>query len=175
MRDQTKRTAFNPDMKIDARGAASSTSKGASAASLPGILLGLSALFLASVSPARAAGPTGPQDVITLLQRAGYADIRDIEYDDGLWEVEIRRPYGLWDEVSVDPVTGEIFDMRGSRKVLSMRDLLAKLEAQGYRGFTDIDRDAGVWEIEATDSRGYRVDLKVSGYDGRILHSKFDD
>ncbi len=145
------------------------------AARVAGLVLGLSVLWTASAAPAHLAGPIGPQDLITLLQRAGYADIGDIEYDDGLWEVEIRRPYGFWDEVSVEPATGEIFDLRGNRQVLSMRDLLVKLEAQGYRDFTDIDRDAGVWEIEATDPRGHRVDLKVSGYDGRVLHSKFDD
>lgn len=132
-------------------------------------------LFGACLTTARAAEPVGPQQVITLLQQAGYGEVRDLEYDDGLWEAEIRRPYGLWDEVSVDPATGEIFDLRGNRKVLSMRDLLAKLEGQGYRAFTDIDRDAGVWEVEATDPQGRRVDLKVSGYDGRILNSKFDD
>lgn len=132
-------------------------------------------LFGACLTTTQAAEPVGPQQVITLLQQAGYGEVRDLEYDDGLWEAEIRRPYGLWDEVSVDPATGEIFDLRGNRKVLSMRDLLAKLEGQGYRAFTDIDRDAGVWEVEATDPQGRRVDLKVSGYDGRILNSKFDD
>ncbi|HVL08412.1 MAG TPA: PepSY domain-containing protein [Burkholderiaceae bacterium] len=132
-------------------------------------------LFGACLATAQATDPVGPQQVITLLQQAGYGEVRDLEYDDGLWEAEIRRPYGLWDEVSVEPATGEIFDLRGNRKVLSMRDLLAKLEGQGYRAFTDIDRDAGVWEVEATDPQGRRVDLKVSGYDGRILNSKFDD
>lgn len=132
-------------------------------------------MFGACLTTTQAAEPIGPQQVITLLQQAGYGDVRDLEYDDGLWEAEIRRPYGLWDEVSVDPATGEIFDLRGKREVLSMRDLLAKLEGQGYRAFTDIDRDAGVWEVEATDPQGRRVDLKVSGYDGRILYSKFDD
>ncbi len=140
-----------------------------------GVVLGWSALWLVAASPVHAAGPVAPRDLITLLQRAGYSEIRDVEYDDGLWEVEVRRAYGLWDEISVDPDTGEIFDMRGNRPVLTMRELLARLERQGYRDITDIERDAGVWEVEASDARGHRLDLKVSGHDGRVLHSKFDD
>lgn len=125
--------------------------------------------------PSLAADPMGPKQVIFLLQQAGYREIRDIEFDDGLWEAEVRRPYGRWEEISIEPDTGEIHDLRGQREAMPMRKLLETLEGQGYRDFTDIDRDAGVWNIEATDTHGRRMELKVSGHDGRVLDSRFDD
>lgn len=140
-----------------------------------GAMRTLLGLFLLPLASAQGAGPEEPRQVMSLLRQAGYQEVRDIEFDDGLWEAEVRRSHGRWEEISVDPVTGEIFDLRGQRKVMPMRQLLDTLERQGYRDFTDIDRDAGVWNIEATDRQGRRVELKVSGHDGRVLHSRFDD
>lgn len=132
-------------------------------------------MLLIPLAPSMAAEPMGPQQVVSLLQQAGYREIRDIEFDDGLWEAEVRRPYGRWEEISIEPDTGEIHDLRGQREAMPMRKLLEALEGQGYRDFTDIDRDAGVWNIEATDAQGRRMELKVSGRDGRVLNSRFDD
>lgn len=140
-----------------------------------GVMRAMLGLFLLPLASAQGGGPEGPRQVMSLLRQAGYQNVRDIEFDDGLWEAEVRRSHGRWEEISVDPATGEIFDMRGQRKVMPMRPLLESLERQGYGDFTDIDRDAGVWNIEATDRQGRRMQLKVSGHDGRVLHSRFDD
>ncbi|WP_434211934.1 PepSY domain-containing protein [[Pseudomonas] boreopolis] len=131
-------------------------------------------LATSAASGAHSSELLGPTEVAAALDSAGYGQVRDIEFDSGLWEAEVRRSYGRWAEVSVHPKTGEIYDLHGKAEVLPMRDVLAALERQGYRGFRDIDRDAGVWDIDAEDRNGRRVELRVSGYDGRVLHSAPD-
>lgn len=131
--------------------------------------------FVATAAIAKAV--SGPADVEAKLQAAGYSDVKDIEFDSGLWEADVRRPDGRWADIAVDPSTGEIFDSRDGRTVIDVRTLTDTLAAAGYTEITDLDRDGALWEAEARDSSGQRVELRVSGIDGRVLHSdvEYDD
>ncbi len=121
---------------------------------------------------AHAVTPRSSADVAAELNRAGYAEVREIEYDDGLWEAEVRRADGRWGEVHVDPVSGEVFDAQAARAQLDAAALIAALEAQGYTAINDLDREGATWGAEAVGPDGQRVELRVSGYDGRVLHSE---
>ncbi len=46
------------------------------------------------------------------LARAGYADVRDLERDDGYWNAEVRGADGLQRELRVHPVSGAIVSDR---------------------------------------------------------------
>ena len=111
----------------------------------------------------------GPADIAATLQAAGYAEVREVEYDDGLWEAEVRRANGLWGEVAVDPANGEVFDAQSPRALIELPAVLAAIEQAGYRQVHDIDRDGALWDADAYDRDGQRVDLRISGYDGRIV------
>jgi len=113
-------------------------------------------------------------DVTATLQAAGYAEVRDVEFDGGLWEAEVKRDDGRWGEVAMDPATGEVFDAQSGQPMLEAGSVTAALEAAGYTGITDLDRDGGLWEAEALDRDGTRVELRLSGHDARVLSSEVD-
>lgn len=115
-----------------------------------------------------------PDSVRARLQAAGYSEIRDIEFDDGLWEAEVRRADGRWDDIAFDPASNEVFDARNGRAVLDARGITDALQAAGYTDISDLDRDGALWDVEALDATGQRVELRVSGYDGRVITSEVD-
>jgi hypothetical protein len=50
-----------------------------------------------------------------------------------------------------------------------------KLTALGYTRITEVERDDGRYEVDATSPEGIRVDLKVHRETAEILRSKRDD
>lgn len=136
------------------------------------LILVPAALFAAATVHAGSAA-----DVTARLQAAGYAEVRDVEFDGGLWEAEVRRADGRWGEVAMDDASGEIFDARAGRPVLDARAIAEALEAAGYTEISDLDRDGALWEAEARDAQGTRVEIRLSGHDGRVLASdvEYDD
>lgn len=112
----------------------------------------------------------GSPDVQQSLTAAGYTEVREIEFSDGLWEAEARGTNGRWQELHIDPATGQIFSAKDP--ALSLAEIAASLERAGYRDVRDLDREGGIWEAEATDAGGQRVDLRLAGSDGRLLHSE---
>lgn len=134
------------------------------------------ALVLAGLgSTASAAVAAGPNEISDTLRAAGYAEVRELEYDDGLWEAEVRRANGLWGEVSIDPATGEVFDAASPRPLIELPQVLASIERAGYTQVHDVDRDGALWDADAYDAQGQRVELRISGYDGRILTVRADN
>ena len=77
----------------------------------------------------------------------------------------------------IDPATGEVFDGTSAANQLDLVGALAALERQGYSQVSDLERDGGTWSAEAIDPRGQRVELRLAGSDGRVLHSdvEWDD
>lgn len=116
----------------------------------------------------------GPADVEAKLRAAGYSEIKDIEFDGGLWEADVRRADGRWGDIAVDPASGEVFDSKDGRMVLDVRGVTDALAAAGYTEVSDLDRDGALWEAEARDAQGQRVELRISGIDGRILHTDLE-
>ncbi len=55
---------------------------------------------------------------------------------------------------------------------LSIRDLLDRLEAQGYSDFTEVERDDGRYEVKAKDAQGQRVELDVHPVTAEVLKTE---
>lgn len=127
-----------------------------------------------ALAAAGAAQTLSPQSIADTLRAAGYAEVREIEFEDGLWEAEVRRGNGYWGDVVVDPESGEIFDSLSTRPLLSPEQAISKLEGAGYRDIHELERDGALWEADAVDASGQRVELRISGHDGRILHVQPD-
>lgn len=115
--------------------------------------------------------PAGDSDIRTRLASAGYAEVREVEFEDGVWEAEVRRADGGWGEIAFDAANGEVFDSRDGRALLDARGITQALEAAGYTEIGDLDRDGALWDAEARAPDGTRVELRLSGVDGRVLHS----
>lgn len=127
-----------------------------------------------AAAPATTPAIAGPDQALAALKAAGHAEVRELEYDDGLWEAEVRRANGRWGEVAVDAATGEVFDAMSPRQLIELRDVLAAIETAGYTRVHDLDRDGALWDAEAWGADGQRYELRVSGYDGRILTARVD-
>ena len=113
-------------------------------------------------------------DALEALRAAGYAEVRDIEHDDGLWEAEVRGADGRWHDVHVVPGSGEVLD-RTTGTLLTAAEVSAAVEAAGYTGIHDLDLDDAVWDLEALSPEGQQVDLRVHGFSGEILVVEIDD
>ena len=55
---------------------------------------------------------------------------------------------------------------------LSIKDVLGKLEAAGYRDFREVERDKDKYEVKATDPQGQRVELDVDPVTGDVLKTE---
>lgn len=129
-------------------------------------------LFAAGVQ-AQAINDVG--QAITTLQAAGYTTVRDVEIDDGLWEAEVKGTDGRWRDVHVDPATGAVIDRMSGGTLLTAGDITERLKAAGYTSIHELDLDEAVWDVEAVDAEGQRVEVRVHGFTGAILASGRED
>lgn len=80
-------------------------------------LLSICALGLAlAVTPARAddrppSGGVPLSSILAGLERQGYGPFKDIEFDDGVWEIEVYRD-GRKRELKVSPRDGRVISDR---------------------------------------------------------------
>ena len=137
--------------------------------------IALALLLSLSAGSVAAQAVAGPADVGARLQSAGYSEFRDIEFDGGLWEAEVRGSDGRWHDVAIDAATGDVLDERSGRALLTATQVEAKLTAAGYTAITDLDLDDAIWEAEATDPTGRRVELALNGHTGAVIASDLDD
>ncbi|MGY0797912.1 PepSY domain-containing protein [Lysobacter sp. A286] len=47
-------------------------------------------------------------DVRAQLAAAGYVNVHDVDYEDGIWNAEADDPQGMDVELKIDPATGEV-------------------------------------------------------------------
>lgn len=139
----------------------------------PALAAAVLSLLLAAGSAA-GAELRSPDEVRILLESAGYAQVDDIEYDDGLWEAEATRSDGRRVDLHVDPLQGEVLDAADGGPWLTLEEVSQRLQSKGYSGLHDAEREDGLWELDAVDPQGRAVELRLSARDGRILHSQPD-
>lgn len=123
-----------------------------------------------------AADPVNDATTVTdALAKAGYADVRDVEKDDGLWEAEVRGEDGRYHDVHIVAQTGEILDSQKGARILTAEEVIALLEAEGYTDVRDLDLEDALWEAEVKQSDGTEVDLRINGFSGQVLSVDKDD
>ena len=115
------------------------------------------------------------------LVAAGYTQIEDLEFDDGVWEAEARNAAGQRVDLVIHPVTGVILletpDGSGSAPVgvLTAAQIRAALEAAGYTQIRDLEYDNdGYWEADARNAQGQRVELRIDPRTGAVLREERD-
>ncbi|KFN51164.1 PepSY domain-containing protein [Arenimonas composti] len=130
-------------------------------------------LVLAAGSVA-AQSVNGPADVESKLRAAGYTEVRDVEFDDGLWEAEVRAADGRWHDVAIVAADGELLDARGGRPLLTAAEITARLQAAGYATITDLELDDAIWEADAVAADGRRVEIRLNGHTGAVIDVEDD-
>lgn len=58
---------------------------------------------------------------------------------------------------------------------LSAKQIIEKLESAGYTQIHDIEKDDGMWEVDAVNSAGQRVELDVDPVSGNVVRERPDD
>ena len=149
-------------------------------------------------------GLPGAAQVVQALNAAGWPIVKDLEFDNGLWEAEVCRAIGQPDyDVLVHPVTLAILNNpeeaaaaaaattglpngvdsstaaaapTPATSLLSAAEIIARLQAAGYTRIHDLEYDDdGYWEADAWNARGQKVDLDISPTAGAVLREKLDD
>lgn len=127
-----------------------------------------------TVGPAVAA-TLSATDVQATLRAAGYTQVHALERDDGVWEADVTRADGALVDVIIDPANGEIFDPRSGRALLDAGQILALAGKAGLSRIESLDRDGATWTLEARNARNQRVDVRMSGYDGRVISTQREE
>ncbi|MFG5779471.1 PepSY domain-containing protein [Comamonas sp. J-3] len=125
----------------------------------------------------------GAAQVEAQLQAQGFAQLHDLEFDDGFWEAEVRDANNRKTELIIHPVTLQVLHQSGNASnnngtaapVLSATQITQLLQQAGYTRIHDLELDDGVWEADATNAKGLRVELKIHPETGAVLREKLDD
>ncbi|MCE7033041.1 PepSY domain-containing protein [Lysobacter sp. GX 14042] len=136
-------------------------------------LLALSLAVGTGIGAAQAQEPMNEQTVRSTLTAQGYTGVHDIEYKGGLWKADARSADGKRLEVSIDPATGKLYPSTAVA-TLGAQDIRARLDAAGYTRVRDVEFDDGLWEAEAVDPQGRKVELKLDPESGEVIGSKRD-
>ena len=127
---------------------------------------------------ARGNGAISSSQVRAQVLAAGYVRVKDIEFDDGFWEVEAIDRFGREIDLIVHPISGAILnapDDQGATPLTAVQ-IHALLTEAGYTRIHDLEYDDdGYWEADATNPRGERVELRIDPYTGAVLREKLDD
>jgi hypothetical protein len=119
------------------------------------------------------ASPMTETDVRAAMGAEGYTEINDVKFSEGVWTADAKSADGNHVEVKLDATTGKIIPDEHVAKI-SKDEVIVKVQAAGYTNVHDVDFEGGVWKVEANDSAGNDVELKVDPDNGRILGSEKD-
>ena len=141
-------------------------------------LLALSiALAVSGTAFAQAVAPnTGSAlteaDVRALMVNAGYTEINDVEFKEGVWTADGKSADGNHVEIKMDN-TGKVIPDSGVATI-SKDQIIVKAQEAGYKNVHDVDFEGGVWKVEAETAEGVDVELKMDPNDGHIMGSEAD-
>src|SRR5690606_13498514 len=128
--------------------------------------LALAATMVVAALPAMAQDALTAAEVRARIEAQGYTKVNDVEFEDGVWTADVRSADGNRVDLSINPVTGEIYPDEQVAN-LGEADIKAKLAAAGYANVHDIEFDDGVWKAEAEDAQGKDVELRLDPGTGK--------
>jgi len=115
-----------------------------------------------------------PQDqIMQNIAAAGYRDVDDLQFQNGLWVATARDGAGGSVRIMIAPVSGRVY-VANEPSRLDKDEIESRLTAQGYENIDDLDFDDGIWRAEARSSDGQDVDLIIDPTDGSVIASKPD-
>ncbi|OEJ67728.1 PepSY domain-containing protein [Magnetovibrio blakemorei] len=128
---------------------------------------------------------------IERLTAAGYGDIRDIEFKDGIYKAKIFMPTGEQKKIRVDPVSGTISDPEKSRNgvrawfdkmarswnddhtladgALSAMEVAQLIETDGQHRLLELEIEDGVYEAKVATAPGQHDKLRIDPVSGQPI------
>jgi hypothetical protein len=120
--------------------------------------------------------PTGAlseEAIKTAIANAGYKEVKDLKFKDGVWRSKARGGNKQWVELAVGPVSGKVYVSDAPSK-LNEDEVKAKLAAAGYENAHDVEYEHGLWSAEAKTHGGADVELLVDPGDGSVVAKSHD-
>lgn len=118
-------------------------------------------------------------EIVTGLEKQGYAPIVEISFDDGVWEVEAYNKENAF-ELLVDLKSGKVVsehpDHGGPKPpadALPLSKIIEGLEKAGYSHVNDLSFERKSWEAEATRENEKR-ELRVDPKSGKVISDRAD-
>jgi len=119
-------------------------------------------------------------EILQILEANGIAQVKEAEFDDGLWEIEgVRDQKGV--ELRVNPATGAILTEEADQHshlppatAKSALQIAQQLEGAGFKPVYEIEWKGKYWKAEAIH-QNVRRDLHLSPETGEILSNELDD
>ncbi len=123
-----------------------------------------------SIAIAAETSPSVPIiDVLQRLDQAGYSQIHNIQYKDGIYKVEAYGSQGQKIKFNVNPKNMAIPAIENKGKpYLTMLQVARNLRGAGYSRIEKIEFDDKYYEIKAYDANNKQVALEVNSTTGVI-------
>lgn len=113
-------------------------------------------------------GAMSENAIKTAIANAGYKEVKDLEFEDGVWRSKARGGNKKWVKLAVGPVSGRVYPTDAPSK-LDEDEVGAKLTAAGYQNVKDVKFDHGLWSAKAKSNDGHSVELLADPNDGSVV------
>ena len=120
--------------------------------------------------------PEGALDeahIKTAIADAGFKQVKDLKFKDGVWKSKARGGNKQWVHLAVGPVSGKVYVDEAPSK-LNKDEISAKVAAAGFQNVHDVDYKHGLWSVDAKTTEGKDVDLLVDPDDGSVVAQSRD-
>lgn len=131
------------------------------------------ALTLAGTGIAQAQDALTAPQVRAQLEAQGYTNVRDVKFDDGMWEADATSADGKKVDVKLDPRTGTVYPDKAVSQ-LSEADIRAQLSSAGYTGVRDVKLDDGMWKAKGRTASGEKVEVRLDPVTGAVVAQEKD-
>lgn len=118
-------------------------------------------------------GALTEEGIKTAIADAGFKEVKDLKFKDGVWRSKARGGNKQWVELAVGPVKGKVYVDEAPSK-LNKDEISAKLAAAGYENVHDVEYKDGLWNADAKTTQGKDVDLLVDPDDGSVIAKSRD-
>ena len=131
------------------------------------------ALTLAGTGIAQAQDALTAPQVRAQLEAQGYTNVKDVKFDDGMWEADATSADGKKVDVKLDPRTGTVYPDKAVSQ-LSEADIRAQLSSAGYTGVRDVKLDDGMWKAKGRTASGEKVEVRLDPVTGAVVAQEKD-
>ena len=115
---------------------------------------------------------TAPQ-VRAHLESQGYTDIKDVRFEDGMWEADATSADGKKVDVKLDPRNGTVYPDKAVSQ-LGEADIRAQLSSAGYTGVSEVKLDDGMWKAKGKTANGEKVEVRLDPATGAVVAQEKD-
>lgn len=118
-------------------------------------------------------GALSEDAVKTSIANAGYKEVKDLKFKDGVWRSQARGGNKQWVTLAVGPVNGRVYPAEAPSK-LNENEVKAKLAGSGYEDVGHVKFDKGLWSADAKTAHGQDVSVLVDPNDGSVVARSHD-